>query len=160
MFLLGLKSLRLSFIIRPQAVLKKQSYYFLFARHFAFLMLSAHLTPEPYEIRHTFVLITTVAVITVLNLFPVVTSTLLTSNIGCVSTALPSSALLRWKYLKFWPWQGLADPEPVATLCFCVLVWGKGLSLCSSDWLMAYSVAQAGPQSYALPPVSASKIPG
>lgn len=61
-------------------------------------MSSARLTPEPYEICDDFfVLITTIAVISVLNLFSMVTpmpltSTLLASS-GVVSMALPPSAL-------------------------------------------------------------------
>lgn len=61
-------------------------------------MSSACLTPEPYEICDDFlVLITTIAVISVLNLFSMVTpmpltSTLLASS-SVVSMALPPSAL-------------------------------------------------------------------
>lgn len=100
----------------------------LFVWCLAFLMSSARLTPEPYEICDDFfVLITTIAVISVLNLFSMVTPMPIdkhpASIIWCCLYGSSSLSSILFKV----NWTG--QPWFMAESGFCVLVWRKGLAL-------------------------------
>lgn len=132
----------------------------LFVWHLAFLMWSAGLTPEPYEICDDFfVLSTTIAIITVLNLFSVVTPkqspSTQTSIVQCHLYGSSSLSSIPFKV----NWMGqprfVAESGRSQTCSYTVLFvfwFGERVSLCSSDWLMAYSVLKVMPFLLLVPP--------
>lgn len=147
------------FIIQPCAVLKKQVCRLIcMTCRLSDVECMPH-TWASWNRWSLFVLITTIAVITVLNLFFVVTCMPLTSaQISCLcGSPFLNSVLFKvtkqdspgriWQITNLW------------LHCAFVFWFVERVSLCSSDW-HGIRCSPGWPQSYAFPPVGASKILG